>query len=170
MRHIIDSLNNKNTRILIPGAGNAFEADYLIEKGFQNVTILDIASQPLRSIQNRNRNTDRLKLIQEDFFKHPGIYDLILEQTFFCALEVRFRESYAKKIHSLLSDHGELKGVLFNFEAKRDAPPFSASKEEYFDLFDPLFKIIKLEMSRYSEPERAGKELYVELKKRNHVN
>ena len=49
----IDQLINKETSILIPGAGNAYEAEYLFQTGFKNITVLDIAKQPLRSLQKR---------------------------------------------------------------------------------------------------------------------
>ena len=37
----IDQLDNKEMSILIPGAGNAYEAAYLYEKGFKNITVLE---------------------------------------------------------------------------------------------------------------------------------
>jgi len=43
LKTYIDQLTDKNTRILIPGAGNAHEAAYLFEKGFLNTVILDIS-------------------------------------------------------------------------------------------------------------------------------
>ncbi|WP_298950705.1 hypothetical protein [uncultured Nonlabens sp.] len=98
LTQIIDNLSDKNTKILIPGSGNSYEAIYLIESGFTNVTVLDIASQPLESIKNKLVINDNITTVQDDFFQHTGKYDLILEQTFFCALEPRFRESYIKKM------------------------------------------------------------------------
>jgi len=40
---IFDQIENKNASILIPGCGNAYEAQYLLEKGFTNITLIDIA-------------------------------------------------------------------------------------------------------------------------------
>ena len=42
LKEYIDQLQNKNLKILIPGAGNAYEAEYLFEQGFKNVYVLDI--------------------------------------------------------------------------------------------------------------------------------
>jgi hypothetical protein len=40
----IDTLKNKDIAILIPGCGNTYEAAYLLlEQGFTNVTVIDIA-------------------------------------------------------------------------------------------------------------------------------
>ena len=43
-----DQLKNENIKILIPGAGNSYEAEYLHKKGFTNVHILDISDIPLK--------------------------------------------------------------------------------------------------------------------------
>lgn len=43
IKEYIDTLEDKNTSILIPGCGNTYEAEYLLEKGFTNVTVIDIA-------------------------------------------------------------------------------------------------------------------------------
>ena len=43
----LHQLKNKNLRILIPGCGNAHEANYLINNGFNNITLLDIAETPV---------------------------------------------------------------------------------------------------------------------------
>ncbi len=165
MRAIIDSISDKNIRILIPGAGNSHEAQYVIQQGFTDITVLDYASAPLDRLKGRGLDLSRLTLVNDDFFGHDGTYDLILEQTFFCALELRFRESYPLKIHQLLSNGGMLKGVLFNFPEQRTEPPYTGTVAEYKGLFEPLFEICKLEPAEFSEPDRAGKELYIELKK-----
>ena len=41
LKTYIDQLDNKGLTILIPGAGNAYEAEYLVRHGFKNVTIVD---------------------------------------------------------------------------------------------------------------------------------
>ena len=79
----IDQLKNKEISILIPGAGNAYEAEYLFRKGFKNINILDIAKQPLENLKKRIPPFPDKNLIQDDFFKHDQTYDLIIEQTFY---------------------------------------------------------------------------------------
>ncbi len=51
IKNYIDQLQNKELRILIPGAGNSYEAEYLWNQGFKNLFILDIAEQPLKKMQ-----------------------------------------------------------------------------------------------------------------------
>ncbi len=94
----IDQRKDKNIRILIPGAGNAYEAEYLFQQGFSNVFVLDIAELPLKALKKRVPDFPIAQLLNEDFFEHEGTYDLILEQTFFCSFEPtkENRSSYAK--------------------------------------------------------------------------
>ena len=46
---------NKEDKILIPGCGNAYEAAFLFNKGFQNVHIIDIAIEPLLNFKKHNK-------------------------------------------------------------------------------------------------------------------
>ncbi len=42
IQYYVDQLTNKDMAILIPGAGNAYEAEYLFKQGFTKVFVLDI--------------------------------------------------------------------------------------------------------------------------------
>ncbi|MGB5982039.1 MAG: SAM-dependent methyltransferase [Nonlabens sp.] len=159
LKYIIDNLKDKKTKILIPGAGNSKEALYLLKNGFSNIHVLDISSAPLQSLSHTIGHSDKIRMIHDDFFEHSGKYDLILEQTFLCALESRFRESYPKKCHELLNENGRVQGVLFYFSHSREEPPYSGTRKEYLELFTPHFHINRLEPCLYSEPNRSGKEL-----------
>ena len=53
IKEYIDQLENKELRIIIPGGGNSYEAEYLFKKGFRNVYVIDVAPTPLENIQKR---------------------------------------------------------------------------------------------------------------------
>lgn len=165
LKAYIDTLSDKNIRILIPGCGNAYEAEYLHENGFANVFVIDIAPLALEGFKTRVPDFPEDHLLLGDFFDHRGTYDLILEQTFFCALDPRMRADYARKMHQLLSPKGKLTGVMFCFELTKKGPPFGGSAEEYENYFDGFFRIHRLEPCRNSIPPRQGNELWVELEK-----
>ena len=48
-----DSIEDKNLSILIPGCGNAHEAEYLLSIGFQNITVIDIAPVAVRILKEK---------------------------------------------------------------------------------------------------------------------
>jgi hypothetical protein len=165
LKEYIDQLKNKDIKILIPGAGNAYELDYLIEKGFKNVIVIDYAEQPIETIVKRNKAFEK-HLICDDFFNHSETYDLIIEQTFFCALQPSLRENYVSKIYDLLSEKGKISGLLFNFTLTEDGPPFGGSHEEYINLFSEKFNIKTLEPAHNSIKPRANTELFFTFEKK----
>lgn len=162
IKEYIDQLTDTSISILIPGCGNGYEGEYLIEKGFQNVYLLDFAEEPLLNFKNNNPNFPVENLINEDFFKHQGNYDLIIEQTLFCAIDPKLRMNYAKKISELLTPKGKLIGLLFNREFQ-SGPPFGGSKNEYLTYFTPYFKCVKMEDCFNSIEPRKGTELFISI-------
>lgn len=155
----IDQLTNKDLKILIPGAGNGYEFDYLINKGFKNVFVVDLAPTPLKNIKNRNPNFKN-NIIQSDFFELSETFDLIIEQTFFCALNPNLRAKYAIKTNELLDTNGKIAGLLFDFPLTEEGPPFGGSIEEYKTLFSKAFHLKTLEKAYNSIKPRANKELF----------
>jgi hypothetical protein len=160
LKEYFDLLEDKTISILIPGAGNAWEAEYLHRAGFRKVFLLDIAEEPLHAFKERVPDFDPAHCLQEDFFTHSGQYDLIVEQTFFCALDPSLRKAYVNKMHSLLQADGKLSGLLFNCSFEKDGPPFGGNEQEYRELFKTKFRFEKLETARNSIPPRAGNELF----------
>ncbi len=163
----IDQIKDKSIKILIPGAGNAYEAEYLHNKGFTNVWVLDLAKQPLINLKNRVHTFPDNHLMQGNFFEHTKQYDLILEQTFFCALNPTLRDKYVKKMAYLLSPKGKLVGLLFDFELTEQGPPFGGSLAEYKKRFSKYFKIRVLERAHNSIKPRNGRELFAIFEKIN---
>ena len=163
LKEYIDQLTDKNIRILIPGGGNSYEAEYLFKQGFKNVEVVDISSIPLRNLKKRLPSFPTENLIHNNFFELKGQYDLILEQTFFCALNPSLREAYAEKMVELLKPSGKLVGLLFNVPLYDDKPPYGGDLEAYRKLFSKYFKIKKMEPAYNSIPPRAGNEVFISL-------
>ncbi len=162
----IDQLTEKDLKILIPGCGNAYEGEYLINKGFKNTFLIDIAPGAFKNLKKRAPNFPEKNMIPGDFFEHDQKYDLIIEQTFFCALSPELRRAYAEKIYSLLKDNGKLVGLLFDQPLFEDHPPFGGNKKEYLPYFDDLFTILHFETAYNSIKPRMGNELFIVLKKK----
>lgn len=164
IKSYINKITNKEQRILIPGAGNAYELEYLLSKGFKNVTVIDIAPQLIEKLKKKYQN-ESARIIEGDFFKLDEEYELVFEQTFFCALDPIVRPKYIEKMSSILTSGGKLCGVLFNRQFE-GGPPFGGSKEEYESLFNSLFHIQKLEPCYNSHSARQGNELWLEMIKK----
>ncbi len=169
IKEYIDQLNNKEIKIGIPGGGNSYEAEYLFKNGFSNVYVIDIAALPLQNIQRRIPDFPKDQLLQEDFFTLALPFDLIIEQTFFCALDPTLRPAYAKKMHRLLTPQGKIAGLLFDAPLYEDHPPFGGSITEYQELFDPYFDIEIMETATNSVESRAGRELFIKMNKKQLV-
>ena len=157
---------DKNAAILIPGCGNAYEAAWLAEQGFKNITLLDIAPKAAVKLKEKFQNTPEIKFLCEDFFQHKEKYDLIIEQTFFCAIPPIKRKDYVEQASSLLNSNGKIIGLLFNKTFEHTGPPFGGSINEYQLLFEPLFMIRKMDVCYNSIPPRRGTELFIEIEKK----
>ena len=167
LKTYIDQIKDKSLKILIPGAGNSYEAEYLWRHGFKNIYVLDLAHQPLDNFIIRLPNFPKNQLINADFFEYENSFDLIFEQTFFCALNPNLRTQYVDQMHQLLKPKGKLVGLFFNFELTEEGPPFGGSVFEYNSLFKHQFKMNVLEPSINSIKERQGKELFFIFEKKS---
>ena len=162
----IDGLTDKDIAILIPGCGNAYEATYLIAKGFSNITLIDIAPIAVANAQEKFKDHPEVKVILGNFFELEESYDLILEQTFFCAIDPSLRPQYIQKMASLLKPSGRLVGVLFNIDFEKEGPPFGGHIAEYHPAFAAYFDIHKMEACYNSIQPRQGSELFINLIKK----
>ncbi len=160
-----NQLQSKDLKILIPGAGFGHEALRLLEHGFTNITVIDLSQIALDRLRSKIPPTKNLQIIKGDFFQLKDTYDLILEQTFFCAIDPDLRAAYVKQAHNLLASGGKLAGVFFNFPLTKTGPPFGGSEIEYRNLFSNYFNINTLEACYNSIKPRAGKELFAIFEK-----
>jgi len=160
----IDQLKDKSAAILIPGGGNSYEAGYLLEKGFTNITVADISALVCDTLKERYAAYigKGFTVIHTDFFDLEGQYDLVLEQTFFCALDPSLRERYVAAMHAIIKPGGKIAGVMFN-AAFEGGPPFGGNTEEYKKLFEKYFDIAVMEPCYNSIKPREGAEIFVQL-------
>ncbi len=168
LKEYIDQLTNKKLRVLIPGCGNSYEAAYLLQQGFTDISVIDIAPTLVNNLKEKFASNPNIKIILGDFFELKGEYDLIFEQTFFCALNPTLRKEYAAKMKELLAANGKLVGVLFDREFEQHGPPFGGCKYQYEPLFEKDFDFKTFELCNNSFVKRTGAELFINLVKRQH--
>ena len=160
-----DQLTDKKLRILIPGGGRSYEAEYLHRLGFTDVSVIDLTGAPFKDLLARCPTFPKEHLFVGDFFKHVGQYDRIVEQTFFCALNPVLRPAYVVKMLELLSPGGTLLGVLFDDVLNADHPPFGGNAAEYGQLFSAAFTELKIERCHNSIAPRAGREVWLKARR-----
>src|SRR5258708_18070706 len=164
LKAYFEQLPSKWISILIPGCGNSYEAAWLLKQGFTHITLIDISEWLVTKLREKFRDyaapspaanaplySAPLNLIAGDFFGLTGQYDLIIEQTFFCALDPSQRKEYVEKMGDLLHPGGKLAGLVVNREFD-GGPAFGGSGEEDPRLFEkrvfirglaPLYQWIK---------------------------
>lgn len=163
IKNFLDLLENKELKILFPGAGRAHEAEYANKLGFENVFVLDFAKSALDDFKKRVPAFPDECLIHGDFFELEGQFDLVIEQTFFCALNPQLRESYAEKMAGILKGDGRLVGLFFNTEFEKQGPPFGGNVTDYHQLFSKYFSKVQFKESKDSIGPRLGKEVWGEI-------
>jgi cyclopropane fatty-acyl-phospholipid synthase-like methyltransferase len=149
-------------KTLIPGCGRGHEVIYLAENGFE-VTAVDYspgAVNHLKStVQERNLKCEVLHL---DFFgidsSHNGVYDLLIEQTFFCAISPEQRSSYVSTVARALKKGGMLAGLFYNTGEEEGGPPFNTTREDIKKYFSDSFEIRQLSKTEDSAEQRKNKE------------
>ncbi len=177
LKTYFEQLKNRSISILIPGCGNSYEAAWLLEKGFTSITLIDISEVLVTRLREKFRDyitpppatppvTPPFNLITGDFFALTGQYDLIIEQTFFCALEPSRRKEYVEKMVHLLRPGGKLVGLLFDRDFT-GGPPFGGHKKEYTSLLEKRLAIRTLAPCYNSIKPRGGTELFLIAIKRH---
>lgn len=153
-------------RILIPGAGHAYEAVWLHQQGYRNIFVCDWAPSAFEILEVKAPDFPKAQLLVQDFFALDIEADLILEQTFFCAIEPDRREDYARQVCKLLKPGGKLAGLLFTHPLERGGPPFGGRQEDYHSLFAKYFDVLQLTPATNSIKPRAGNEVFLEVQRR----
>lgn len=169
LKTYFDQLTNKNLKILIPGGGNSHEAEYLHRNGFKHVFVVDLSDTALINLKTRVPSFPENHLIHDDFFNIDSTFDLIIEQTFFCAINPKLRFAYAEKTFKMLHENGKLSGLLFNMPLYETHPPFGGSKTEYLNYFEPFFEVSLMEKCYNSHHSRDGRELFFKIKKKTYA-
>lgn len=161
-------------RMAVPGCGRGWEVAYFAGRGF-HVTAIDFAPEaiaatrmrleadgiPLRGGAAGEAPADGVDLVQADLFDLParlaGAFDLVLEQTCFCAVDPARRPDYVAAVHRLLAPGGRLIGLFYDF-GEDGGPPFTTDPDEVRALFSGRFEVRALSRTPDSHPRRQGEE------------
>lgn len=156
-------------RTLIPGCGQGHEVVYFTRQGF-TVTGVDFAPGAVRLLTRTLQEQGlAARVLHQDFFDldgaHDEHYDLLLEQTFFCAIAPRDRNRYVGTVLRVLRPGGLLAGLFYE-TGEAGGPPFNTTREDLIRYFSPGFSQVRLERCGHSAERRQGKEWLVILRKK----
>ncbi len=155
--------------VLIPGAGRGWEAIYLGRMGF-GVTCVDFAPEAIAAARLQSEKEGvKVTFIQEDLFlldpeKH-GVFDYLLEQTCFCAIDPDRRADYVRMAVRMIRPGGELVG-LFYVHGREGGPPWTTTAEEVRGLFKRDFDFLEFAITEHSVESRRGEEILARLRRR----
>lgn len=164
-----ENQENKKINVLIPGAGKGYEVKYGFENGFENIFYMDFSSRAGDLFKETCPEFPKGQILVGDFFslKKPLFFDVIIEQTFFCAIDPLLRPNYVEKTNEILKENGEIIGLLFNREFDTKGPPFGGTEKEYKELFNSKFNFKKFENCLFSSLPRKDYEFWIEFIKKN---
>lgn len=163
IKEYIDQLNDKSIKILIPGAGNSHEAEYIFNKGFHNLYVCDLSAAPLANLKARVSGFPSEQLLHGNFFDIENQFDLVIEQTFFCALDPSLRLPYTEQMSKIIKPNGRLVGLMFGKVFDRVGPPFGGLIGDYKVLFSEKFDIKVMAPCTNSIESRMGSELFINM-------
>ena len=104
-----------------------------------------------------------VQFMQADFFTADiGVFDLIFDYTFFCALPPAWRPRWAARMAQLLAPGGTLVTLVFPVGTHSGGPPFAVSPEAYSTVLEAAglrCESLADVPAELSFPGRGGKEM-----------
>ena len=155
-------------KTIIPGCGRGHEVVYFAERGF-DVTGVDFAMGAVTHLENSLKEKKLAsRVIHGDFFSldssHDGYYDIMFEQTFFCAIAPSKRPLYIDTVKRILKKGGLLV-ALFYETGEKGGPPFNTTLAHIQQHFLQHFAAEHLDKATDSIERRNGKEWLAILRK-----
>ena len=147
--------------MIVPGCGQGHEVKFFANQGW-DVTGVDYASGAVDRLQAELDGQQlSARVVHANFFEldptHEAAYDILLEQTFFCAIHPERRPDYIETAVRVLKPGGLLVGLFYE-TGKEGGPPFNTTDQDIRRHFAGQFEILKVEKCDHSIERRQGKE------------
>jgi SAM-dependent methyltransferase len=151
-------------RAIVPGCGRGHDVIELARRGWDALGV-DFAPSAVAdsTAAARRAGLSSARFLQADIFgltaEHDGQYDLLYEQTCYCAIEPRRRDEYAQLATRLVKPGGLMVFLIYPLDARVGGPPFNVGLDEVPLRFAPGFELLeKGPPPRPSIARRAGLE------------
>jgi SAM-dependent methyltransferase len=149
-------------RVLIPGCGSGYDIAAFHSAGWF-VTALDFSPEAVKRSKRLLEQLGHL-IVLGDFFRYPleaSSFDVVYERTFLCALPLKMRGAYARRMRQLIRPGGQLLGH-FLYGREPDPPPHPLTKVQARKLLGSHFALTCDELVVDSLPVLAGRERWQE--------
>ncbi|KAL8482709.1 hypothetical protein ACS0TY_025667 [Phlomoides rotata] len=151
-------------RALIPGCGSGHDV-VAIACAERHVVGLDVSDNAIKKaieLSSQSPKAEYFTFLKTDFFtwRPEQLFNLIIDYTFFCAIEPELRSLWARKVSDLLEPDGELITLMFpQIDDHEGGPPFKVSIADY----EEVLHSVGFEATHISENElviapRKGRE------------
>lgn len=153
-------------RVLIPGAGRGYDAIAYAAAGFQ-VTTVDLAPAAVAATRALARAAGvEVRALEGDFFALQEAFDLVLEQTFLCALEPTLRDRYFAHLARVIRPGGLLCALVFPTHMDGAGPPFVVRPADFHAGLSEGFTCLREEAHPATIKPRAGREVLMVWQRR----
>lgn len=160
------------SKILIPGCGNCYDGIYL-SKLNHDVYAVDFSEKVIDNVLQKSKQEDvAINAICKDYFllddSYYGMFDIVLEYTFFCAIPINMRQLYIETTYNMLKTGGKLISIFLPItkDEKKEGPPFYVDLDKTIKSFEKYFTIESIDMNPDSVKPRIGNEVFVKMLKK----
>ena len=160
---------HKRARALVPGCGHGHDALALCAAGW-SVTALDcvalVAADGGLGAQLREglaQSGGSLEICDALAFAGEQAFDLVLEHTFFCAIEPSARPAWGRLVRGALAPEGQLAVLLFpgNKPIEEGGPPHRYGAQDLQEVLGAEFSLTQDELISPTVTKRSWEERWL---------
>jgi SAM-dependent methyltransferase len=146
VQRLVEGFFPPSGQVLVPGCGRGYEVIWLERRGYR-VTAVDFADEAIRFLaEQAAEHRVQPEILQQDIFLLPAQfnsrYDVLLEQTCFCAIDPSLRDDYEQLAYRVLKPGGQLLGVFMEVDAAAADPAYEGPPYHTpLDLVRPHFPV-----------------------------
>ena len=151
-------------KVCIVGCGKGYDAVMFAQKGFE-VTAVDFAPSAVIALETMsNKENVNIQILQSDIFvltpEYDSVFDYVIEQTCFCAVNPQRRQEYERLVFKILKPGGKLIGLWFPLDKTLEdgGPPWGITINEVKSIFNYGWIIEREEFPEISIQPRKNRE------------
>ena len=158
-------------KMCIVGCGSGHDAVMFAQKQFEVIGV-DFAESAVKTLQEKSEEENvNVQILQYDIFsltpKYNNVFDYVIEQTCFCAINPNRRQEYERLVCKILKPGGKLIGLWFPLDKtlKDGGPPWGTTVKEVKSVFNENWLVFRDEFSSLSIKPRQRREKLIIFEK-----